>query len=561
MTGFGKPRQNRKTRQNAKTINIDEAIRESILAYQQGNLVNAKHIMERAVSKHQENSVALGVLATVEKALGNNERASDLFKKSISINERNPDILHNYSTLLQDKDPEKAVIFSNKVIEMSPNNSTYLERNGYLKWKAGDFDNALQSTKKAISLKPDLFAAHLNLGGIHKDLGNLDQALASTLKSLEIKPEASSALYLLGSIKIAQGKIAEAKQNLLSAIEKNSHEYAAYYELSKMLESQEEARKLIKAAYSLNTNLLAAKNKYFIEFAMSNCFHKLKNYDEASKHLLLANENKLTARPSNANLFQQEIRSNLLSSTPTATTPIATENGKGRIFIVGMPRSGSTLLETILSMIPEIKDLGESNSLPNAIKEIQGQKKYNSDYEHLDEIYSQMEPIDGPGCKYTTDKNLINFIYSNHIAIHMPEAKIIHCRRNPMDNILSMYRSNLVAGHNYTASLEDSARILIAQEQAMQIQKKRHPAKIFTFDYDKFVNAPEVNLSKILDWLGLEFNPDYLHSEKSIRSIITASAVEARRPINNKSVGGWKNYEKLLKPALKILQENNIQLS
>ena len=191
----------------------------------------------------------------------------------------------------------------------------------------------------------------------------------------------------------------------------------------------------------------------------------------------------------------------------------------------------------------------------------QEQKKYNSDYEHLDEIYSQMEPTDGPGCKYTTDKNLINFIYSNYIAIHMPEAKIIHCRRNPMDNILSMYRSNLITGHNYTASLEDSARILIAQDQAMQTQKKRHPEKIFTFDYDKFVNVPEVNLSTILDWLGLEFNSDYLHSENSTRSINTASAVEARRPINNKSVGGWKNYEKLLKPALRILQENNIRIS
>lgn len=462
---------------------------------------------------------------------------------------------------MQDKDPEKAVVFSNKAIEMAPNNSIYLERNGYLKWKAGDFDNALQSTIKALSIEPDLFAAHLNLGGIHKDLGNLDEALASTLKSLEIKPEESKALYLLGIIKMAKGKIDEAKQNLLNAIEKNPHEYAAYYELSKMLENQEEASKLIKAIHSINTNLLAAKNKYFIEFAISNCLHKSKNYGEASKHLQLANENKLTVKPSNANLFQQEIRSNLSSSTPSTTTPIATENGKGRIFIVGMPRSGSTLLETLLSMIPEIKDLGESNSLPNAIKKIQEQKKYNSDYEHLDEIYSQMEPIDSPGCKYTTDKNLINFIYSNYIAIHIPEAKIIHCRRNPMDNILSMYRSNLITGYNYTASLEDSARILIAQDQAMQTQKKRHPEKIFTFDYDKFVNAPEVNLSTILDWLGLEFNSDYLHSENSTRSINTASAVEARRPINNKSVGGWKNYEKLLKPALRILQENNIRIS
>ena len=84
-----------------------------------------------------------------------------------------------------------------------------------------------------------------------------------------------------------------------------------------------------------------------------------------------------------------------------------------------------------------------------------------------------------------------------------------------MDNILSMHRSNLTAGNNYTSNLEDSARVLIAQEQAIQIQKNRHPEKIFTFDYDQFVNAPELNLRNLLGWLEIEFNESYLHPEKS----------------------------------------------
>ena len=137
----------------------------------------------------------------------------------------------------------------------------------------------------------------------------------------------------------------------------------------------------------------------------------------------------------------------------------------------------------------------------------------------------------------------------------MPAGKIIHCRRNPMDNILSMYRSNLTAGNNYTSSLEDSARVLIAQEKAMQIQKDRHPEKIFTFDYDQFVYEPEINLRKLLGWLDLEFNDSYLHPEKSTRSVNTASVMQARKPISSKSVSGWKDYENLLKPALEIMQK------
>ena len=141
----------------------------------------------------------------------------------------------------------------------------------------------------------------------------------------------------------------------------------------------------------------------------------------------------------------------------------------------------------------------------------------------------------------------------------MSEAKIIHCRRNPMDNILSMYRSNLSAGNSYTANLEDAAKVLVALEQVMQIQKKRYPEKIFTFDYDQFVNAPKANLHRLLEWLDLEFHESYLHPEKSTRSVNTASVMQARKPISNKSVGGWKNYETLLKPALTIIQESGMK--
>ena len=235
-------------------------------------------------------------------------------------------------------------------------------------------------------------------------------------------------------------------------------------------------------------------------------------------------------------------------------------SGERRIFIVGMPRSGSTLLETILSMNAEIKDLGESRSMENAISKMQKQKEQKYKLQNLNELYSEMEPFDESKYRYTTDKYLYNFMHVSWIAIHMPAAKIIHCYRNSMDNILSMYRSNLVASHNYTASLEDSAKILVAQDQTMQAQKTKHAQKIFTFNYDQFVNAPEDNLKKLLEWLDLEIDYNYLHPENSTRSVNTASVMQARKPISNKSVGGWKNYKNLLNPALKIVEESGIRI-
>ena len=359
---------------------------------------------------------------------------------------------------------------------------------------------------------------------------------------------------------ITQGKTEEARKYLLNAIEKNPQEYGAYYELSKMLKTKNEAAELLKAIKSAKSKRLTTTTKYIIEFTTSNCLHMAEKYAESAKYLKLANKNKLTVKPSNANELKQEILLNLPNTPPAVQSDITSKSGRNRIFIVGMPRSGSTLLETILSMNPEIKDLGESSSLRKAISKIQNKKELSPTYSSLDEIYSQMEPIDKSKFKYTTDKNLYNFIWINFIVSQMPAAKIIHCRRNPMDNILSMYRSNLSAGNNYTSDLTDAAEILIAHEQAMQIQKERYRERIFTFNYDEFVNAPEINLRKLLRWLNLEFESYYLYPEKSTRNINTASTTQARQPISNKSLGGWKNYKNLLNPALKILQENGMEI-
>ena len=342
---------------------------------------------------------------------------------------------------------------------------------------------------------------------------------------------------------MAHGETEEAKKYLLATIVNDTREHGAYYGLSKILETAEEAEDLLKSINSTKAWQATPQRRLLIEFAISNCLHKTRNYGEAARHLALVNKNKLIVYPSNAYPLMQAIKRSLAYHEPKEDRSVNAKSGKERIFIVGMPRSGSTLLETILSLNPEIKDLGESRSLEKTIALAKEQKGNNANYHNINSLYSQFIAIDSTRYKYTTDKQLYNFIYTNYITTYMPGAKIIHCRRNPMDNILSMYRSNLTAGNNYTADLEDAARVLTAQEQAMQIHKQRHPSKIFTFDYDKFVNAPEVNLRKLLKWLDIEFNEYYLYPEKSKRRINTASVIQARKPISNKSVNGWRNYE------------------
>ncbi|WP_186479896.1 tetratricopeptide repeat-containing sulfotransferase family protein [Synechococcus sp. NOUM97013] len=566
-----------------------------LIAKQQGNLVAAGQLVKRACDIDQSFAPYHMNLGGIYKDLGNLDQALASTLKSLELNPDNPDALINLGGIYKDLgNLDQALASTLKSLELNPDNPTAHMNLGGIYKNLGNLDQALASTLKSLELNPDNPDAHMNLGGIYKDLGNLDQALASTLKSLklnpdnpdalinlsgiykdlgnldqalastlkslELKPRGSAALCKLGLIKMALAQTEEAKKYLFDSIACNTQECEAYFALSQIIETAKDAEGLIESTKQIKTSHLTPRTRTFIEFALSNCLHKLKKYDQAAKHLKAANYNKLTVFPSDASRLQQAIALSISRSDPTEKSAINTNYGKDRIFIIGMPRSGSTLLETILSMNPKIKDLGESRSLEKAIAKIQQQKGCKSDHQDLNEVYSQLEPINNTQHKYTTDKQLYNFIYINWITAHMPSAKIIHCRRNPMDNILSMYRSNLTTGNNYTANLEDSAKVLVAQEKAIQINKKRYPEKIFTFDYDQFVNAPEDNLRKLLRWLDLDFDDNYLHPEKSTRSVNTASVIQARKPIRNKSVGGWKNYETLLKPALKLIQESGVKI-
>ena len=527
-----------------------------------GNLDQALVSTLKSLELNPDNHTALMNLGGIYKDLGNLDEALAYTLKSLEIKPDTPTAHMNLGGLYKDLgNLEQALAYTLKSLELKPDNpDAHINLVGIYK-DLGNLDQALDSTLKLLELKPDNPDALIKLGGIYKDLGNLDQALASTLKSLELKPEWPQALCKLGLIKMAAGQTKEAKKDLLTSIKQNDQECESYHALSTMLETTEEAEELIELMMPVKTSALPLQERIFAEFALSNCFHKIKEYNTASEHLQLANKYKSTAYPSNANILLEKIA---LSTSRFEATKISDTDsyiGKRRIFIVGMPRSGSTLLETILSINPEIKDLGESRSLEKAISKMQKQgKTLKSNHQNLSDLYSQFEPIDCAHFKYTTDKQLYNFVYINWIAAYMPAAKIIHCSRNPMDNILSMHRSNLATGNNYTANLEDAAKVLVAQEQAMQTQKKRYTKNIFTFKYDQFVNAPEDNLRKLLGWLDLEFNESYLQPEKSTRSVITASVMQARKPISNKSVGGWKNYETLLKPAFKIIQESGIKI-
>ena len=200
-----------------------------------------------------------------------------------------------------------------------------------------------------------------------------------------------------------------------------------------------------------------------------------------------------------------------------------------------------------------INSLGESNILEESFLAWKKDPKKLT----LSEIYWQKITCKNSKFNETTNKWLYNYQYAGIIANLITNAKIIHCYRHPLDNILSIYRTHFAKGNNFSSSLVDCANIYLDQERVMSKYKNRFRSKIYDLNYDSLVSNPNQEIKSLISWLGWDWYDFYLTPHLNPRSISTASSVQARSPINSNSIGGWKNYRKLLTPAIKILTKTN----
>ena len=200
----------------------------------------------------------------------------------------------------------------------------------------------------------------------------------------------------------------------------------------------------------------------------------------------------------------------------------------------------------------DVYDLGEVNILEESFLESKESKKELN----LAEIYEK-KVKDQTNLKITTNKYLYNYQYAGVIAKNIPNSKIIHCFRNPLDNILSIFRAHFAKGNTYASSLVDCANIYLNQEAIMTEYKNRFRTKIYDLNYDSLVTNPHKEIRSLISWIGWKWEDKYLSPHLNSRSVLTRSNVQVRYPINSNSIGNWKNYEEMLQPAIKIINKNN----
>ncbi len=516
MIGFGNKFENKKRNTKIKIDkNKEKIINQAFLSHSQGNIKDAFKNYKYCIEAGVNDDRIFSNCGLILKNSGNLIQAEKLLRKAIEINP-NSDTAHtNLGSILKD-----------------------LKK----------FNEAEFYHRKAIEINPHFSLAYINLGNVLRELKKFQEAIIMLRKAIEIDPKSSLAHANLGDILKNRGELAEAKKLFRKAIEINPSFVQAFYALSKL---SFDSNDISWQKYLLSKKILRQKNekeKIEIYFARSNVLHKEKRYEESAKNLQIANQLKLKIYPSNIDKLINQ--SNLLLNKLNTKKNFKNEKKYPcSIFIVGMPRSGTTLVESIVSLNREVQDLGEINIFEKAYQE---SIKNNQELSLTDLYFQKIKKL-GINSSMTTNKWLYNYLYAGIIANQISNSKIIYCFRNPLDNILSITRANFSTGNAYSSSLVDCTKVYINQHKVMNIYKNVFSSSIYEMDYDLLVTNPEQTIKSLIKWLGWKWNEHYLYPHKNQRTVLTASDVQIRSPINPRSIGGWKNYKNMLKPAISIL--------
>jgi tetratricopeptide (TPR) repeat protein len=437
----------------------------------------------------------------------------------------------------------------------------------------GKLEEAEATYHRLIALEPNRSELHNNLGNILKDRGKLDEAAAAYRRAIALKPDAAEILSNLGNVLKTQGKLDEAVACYERAIAINPDYAEPHYQLARMRPMNDGSAEAETAFANLSRRAddsagQTPDQRARILFAMAKALEDRGEFDRA--FACLAEANTLTRA---AMTFDIDETERLAQSIAQVFTPLVINRNPGAghaserpIFIVGMPRSGSTLVEQILSAHPAVHGAGEIENLAALIAKGRGRggslypawagTMTAGDRHKIGQLYLDGLPAGEPGQARLTDKRLNNFAHLGLIRLCLPNARVIHCRRDPRDTGLSAYAIRFTRGQEFTYDLTELGRYWRAYDKLMDHWRSVLPAGwMLEVPYEGVVADLETWARRLIAHCGLEWDDACLRFHQSGREVRTASSVQVRRPIYTGSVGRWRPFARHLGPLLDALGE------
>jgi len=430
---------------------------------------------------------------------------------------------------------------------------------------------AEDSYRRALELKPDFVEARSNLGGTLHEQGHFLEAETGYRQALEINPECSEALFGLGRLRMENGQMEEAQGLFLRALKAKPDNLAARFYLAhvkKVETGDANFAALVEYCEAAQNNRipLLGKNAISLHFALGKCYDDSGDYEKAFFHFSEGCKLKRTTFDYSPDQVERQF-SGIMRIFDQAT--IDRLRGAGNpshlpIFILGMPRSGTTLIEQIIASHPEVHGAGElPDLLAIAQRDNAGTRAaFPDNLGLLDQVTLTARGVEyvaglqqrAPEARHITDKMPANFLAIGLIHLMLPNAKIIHVNRNPVDTCLSCFTQLFTRNQEFTYDLAELGRYYIDYSRLMKHWRNVLPKGAFLdVQYEDIVADQETQARRIIKHCGLEWNDVCLEFHKSKRSVQTASVTQVRQPIYKSSMERWRHYEKFLAPLLDAL--------
>ena len=493
----------------------------------------AEAAYRRALALKPDDPEMLDSLALALKDLHREEEAETTLRRSLAIEPRNEKTLLYLSTILLDAhktDEAKSLI--DQAYALNPSNHDVLNMMGRIAFDQGELDEALAFHRRALAIKPDLADALNNMGNVLKELGKLDEAQDAYLKSLALEPKITGVyVNLADSKKFALGDPHLAMMEELAA----------------------------------SGEPLSDTDRLQLDFALAKAYADTKQHKRSFEHLLRANAGKRAQIK-----YDETAVMDLFDRIEHIFTPevIRRRAGVGDptrvpIFVIGMPRSGTTLIEQILASHPDVHGAGELKTMNDVVNEVRGPDGSvipfpefvpSLDAKALRQIASRY--LDGlkkhaPDAKHITDKMPSNYYFAGLIHMAMPNAVIIHSVRDPVDTCISCFSKLFTAEQNHTYDLAELGRYHRRYRRLMAHWHRVLPqGRILDVRYEDVVDDLEEEARRIIAHCGLPWSDACLSFHETDRPVRTASATQVRQPIYRTAIGRWRVYEEFLDPLL-----------
>lgn len=411
-----------------------------------------------------------------------------------------------------------------------------------------DYGRAEWAARKALDMAPDNAAALANLGTVLYSTDREDEAEHILRRAVSLAPNSATAHSMLGQIAVDQGELGEARQHFESALTFDPDELktlAGMAQLGALTTDSDIGRRLRELS---ERPLLRWDDEALICFTLAELTHREAAYEEAAAFLGRANR-AVAARcdwdeEADATLFDQVRALNL--SPEIDADGAAGSNGEAvPIFIVGFPRSGTSLTEQILGVHPDIHALGELPHMVRLLERVAAEGFVETKSVYGDAYISHTADKVPAGTRYFTDKLPENYQALSLIKTIFPAAKIVHLRRQRNDVLLSVYRKYFKYNLDYAYSLKDIAKKYDLYRSYMATWDELPGLDIHHIDYETLVDDFAAEVRRLLDYLDLPFDESCLDFWQSTQRVKTASRYQVRSPIHANSVDLWRQYPSL----------------